>query len=450
MKRRALGHQLKNQKGLSLVFVAICIFALLSMAALSIDIFHLVVARGELQNAADAGALAGARFLYNDNGTSVNAGCNDIAMAAATANQSEKVAVEVAAGEVRRGHWSFNARTFTPNDALAPIDLWNTSSEELDANINFINAIEVKARRNATPVASWFARIFGYQGFAKSATAVAYIGFAGSLAPGEADQPIGICKQALLLNGLYQCNVGRMLNSGSKTATHNTAGWTNFTQPCETASASSMRQLICKSGNPAIVEFGNGIGTTGGVEDSVLKDMESCWRKATGASGGGTPNRTWELTLPVIDCPGNNVSNCARLVGAVTLKVIWIEDKGNDYKKVPIEMTNPPDPSWPSASELGMSVQSIKQYFVGQGPSDTFPSVQGSVGDYFYLNSEDAGRVRWASFIRRFNLKNADDNYATFDKKSLYFLPDCKPHEPKGNSQGENFGVLAKIPVLVR
>ena len=44
----------------------------LGIAALAIDLSHLYVVRNELQNAADAGALAGARFLYNEDGTLVN------------------------------------------------------------------------------------------------------------------------------------------------------------------------------------------------------------------------------------------------------------------------------------------------------------------------------------------------------------------------------------------
>ena len=31
----------------------------------------------------------------------------------------------------------------------------------------------------------------------------------------------------------------------------------------------------------------------------------------------------------------------------------------------------------------------------------------------------------------------------------MYYLPDCTPHEPTGTTGGENFGILAKIPVLV-
>jgi hypothetical protein len=70
-------------------------------------------------------------------------------------------------------------------------------------------------------------------------------------------------------------------------------------------------------------------------------------------------------------------------------------------------------------------------------------------GIVFGTDKEASGQVRWASLVKKFQLKNADNNWATFDKKSLYFLPDCDYHEPIGTSQGENFGILARIPVLV-
>ncbi len=136
-------------------------------------------------------------------------------------------------------------------------------TEELDADPNFINAVKVTARREATPVASFFARIFGFNSFELSKEAVAYLGFAGSLGPGEADQPIAICSQSLLNeNDEYTCIAGRMINSGSGT-THNSGAWTNFSQPCETASVPTVRPLVCGSGNPGILDFGRGHGHHG-------------------------------------------------------------------------------------------------------------------------------------------------------------------------------------------
>lgn len=54
----------EKQKGAVAVTVALCMVCLLGIAALAIDIGNLLVARNELQNSADAAALAGAGCLY--------------------------------------------------------------------------------------------------------------------------------------------------------------------------------------------------------------------------------------------------------------------------------------------------------------------------------------------------------------------------------------------------
>jgi len=407
--------KLRDQQGAVLVLVTVAFIVLIAFAAFAIDVGHLYVVRNELQNAADAGALAGTRVLYNDDGTVINTFSNQVGHDGATANNSEKVAVDVHwtsgnTGDVERGHWSFATQTFTPNASLLPVDLWNVTTAELDADTDFINAVRVTARREDTPAYSFFASIFGYDDFALSAAAVAYIGFSGTLGPGEVDQPIAICLQSLLLDGEYQCNTGRMLNSGSNNATHNTAGWTNFSQPCETANANEMKSLICSSGNPQSLELGFGIGATGGVIDIVLRDLRDCF-------GPTTRTEPWNMTLPVIDCPGNNVSNCAPVVGAVNINIVWIS-RNDDME------------------------------------SDDFPPTQGMggwtaptpAGDEY----TDAERqAAWDDFVTYFNLKNVDDDTATYAKKSIYFLPDCTPHEIAGRTGGQNFGLLAKYPVLV-
>ena len=62
----------REHKGATVVFVAIAMVMFLGFAALAVDLGYLYVVRGELQNAADAGALAGAQVLYVNNGTAVN------------------------------------------------------------------------------------------------------------------------------------------------------------------------------------------------------------------------------------------------------------------------------------------------------------------------------------------------------------------------------------------
>jgi hypothetical protein len=122
------------------------------------------------------------------------------------------------------------------------------------------------------------------------------------------------------------------------------------------------------------------------------------------------------MTLPVVSCPGNNVGTCEGLKGAVNVNVVWITEAGEDpgYNNAPTEMA---------------------------GVGDEYGS---------WSSSSPDGQVRWNSFVTHFNLKNVDGSPAPYQKKAIYFLPDCTPHEPAGTTGGENFGVLAKIPVLVK
>jgi Flp pilus assembly protein TadG len=402
---------LRDQRGAVAIMVALLMMVFLGFAALAIDLSHLYVARNELQNAADAGALAGASVLYNADGTAVNEGANQEAYDAATANKSENTAVDVNwtegnEGDVQRGHWSFADRTFTPNASTVPVDLWDVSSDELDANTSFINAVRVIARREATPVASFFARIFGYPNFQLSARAVAYLGFAGTLNPGDVDQPIAICKESLLMDDEYSCNIGRMINSGQNVESSETGGWTSFNQdnPCTGGTnAQEVKDLVCGDGNPYEINLGGDMATNGGDIQSAFNQLYQCWVAATGKT------TVWNLTLPVIDCPGNNVGTCEEAQGAVNLNIVWITGAGEDptYSDAPTQME-------------------------GWSSSDT------------------DGSARWSSFVHHFNLQNVDGTDAPYAKKSIYFLPDCTPHDLEGHSGGENFGILAKYPVLVK
>jgi len=402
---------IKNRRGTVAIIIATSTVAFVGLAALAIDLSHLFVVRNELQNAADAGALAGARFLYDNNGTAVNATANSVAYNAAIANRSETAPVEVRwsggnDGDIQRGHWCFATRTFTPNGSLLPVNLWDTSTEELDANPNFINAIRVRTRREDRPAASFLAGIFGIKNFVLSTDAIAYIGFAGTLAPLEVDQPIAICSQSILFDGKYSCTVGRMINSGKLVAAHETAGWTDYNQvnPCHGGTnASDVRSLVCGEGNPEPIILRSPVATNGGEIASAFKKFRDCWASKTGKT------KPWKLTLLVIDCPDNNVGPCERVAGVVTLDIVWITGEGEDpkYDEAPVQMDkwSSPDPD---------------------------------------------GKARWTSFAKNFGLKNLDNTPAPYEKKSIYFLPDCNPHIPTGRSGGKNFGVLAKIPVLVK
>lgn len=447
-----LSPRLQGERGATIVLVAVLLVVIVAFAALAVDISHLYMVRNELQNAADAGALAGAGVLYNDAGTSVNDGANLVARNMATSNNATSAAGALAVdvnwtsgntGDVQRGHWSFSRRLFTPSDSLIAVSLANVTTEDLDNmdGVNYtapdgtnpvnINAVRVVARRETTPAASFFARLFGYQDFALQAEAIGYIGFAGSLAPTVAEQPIAICKQAIVDDdGNYTCNTGRMFNSGGGT-THNTAAWTNFSQPCETASASSMSPLICGSGNEDMLNFGAGMGTVGGVQASVYNPLRDCWMDApVQKDWRGYPRERWTQTLPVIDCPGNNVGPCSELVGAVTVDFLWVKQSGADpnWTDIPMQMEGWECSDWVTAGR----------------PTNINTGL-----------TETQRQNCWREFGDTFDLTTYDDTpigdlSASDVQRTMYFLPSCEPHEPAGTTGGENFGIRSKYPVLVK
>ena len=140
---------MNNQKGIVAVLTAICIAMLLGFVALAIETAHLVYTANELQDAADAGALAGAIELYNEKGTVIQGDsgqdpyCNQVAYDTATANLSEKTPVDVhwSTGEntdsdIERGHWSWGLgdldKGFYPSDSTTVVDLWDEDGNIVD------------------------------------------------------------------------------------------------------------------------------------------------------------------------------------------------------------------------------------------------------------------------------------------------------------------------------
>ena len=65
MPRPILKSRRTGEEGQTLVLVAMCLFVLIAMAALAIDVTTLYAARGEMQRAADAAALAGAKAFVD-------------------------------------------------------------------------------------------------------------------------------------------------------------------------------------------------------------------------------------------------------------------------------------------------------------------------------------------------------------------------------------------------
>ena len=430
-----------DERGTVAVTTAVLLISLLCFGALAVDISSVFMVRNELQNAADAGALAAGRRLYIASGDAVNPGANAVGVAAAQANSAQNIQVEVTgdpganSGDVQRGHWKWADHSFAPHSSLLATTLNEVTNAELDADASFINAVRVKVRRETTPAHSFFAQVMGFADFPMAAEAIAYIGFAGTFLPGEAAEPIAICEEALLnAQGEYSCSTGRMINSG-RGNTHNTAGWTNFTQaPCATASSSSVRPYVgCDATPSPEITLQVSMGTTGGQLQNIFDDLENCWLTSADSDADGRPDIVYNMTLPVIECPANNVSNCSKLIGAINVNMLWMVRQAQaNYNWVPTEMSGPaPFPNWVCPDSI----------------------TEGLEFDDLSTNQKEAC---WGNFVDHFNLVNYEGTPITSLSplsslnKTLYFIPDCATHVPIGVTAGPNLGVLAKIPVLVQ
>ncbi len=184
----------------------------------------------------------------------------------------------------------------------------------------------------------------------------------------------------------------------------------------------------CGTTNAATVIAGNDIGATGGVQSSTLSKLIDCWMSKADTDKDGIPDRTWDIgNVPVIECPGNNVSNCARMTGVVCATVVYMTGNNPDIEDVPYTMDD-----WDAAKDCKASSSSR------------------SGADTRCKDKEKEHRERWDCFVERFKLKDLDGAPARFESKTIYWLPGCKPCDRAGGTGGENYGVLAKIPVLVK
>jgi Flp pilus assembly protein TadG len=188
-RRNRLIDPISNEHGAVAVMTAIFLLVLLAMAAAAIDIGHALVARTELQTAADAGALAGTRALgviyegmtpaeqqayvltSGDQATIV-----DAVQQTAVANSAAGVPITVDASDIAIGTWNPTTRVHTPT-------------------VNQPKAVQVLARRDSSAngaISTFLANVIGISSVSVKAVATADLTAVGQTAPGQLDVPFAI------------------------------------------------------------------------------------------------------------------------------------------------------------------------------------------------------------------------------------------------------------------
>ncbi len=129
----------RDESGMTYVFVGLSLMALMSASMLAIDVGMLMTARTQAQNAADAGALAGATALVYDNWDDRTATGPAVtsALSAATSNNVMGAQVSVNSGDVQ---FSNDPNTGSPD--RVKVTVW-------------------RAAQRGNPVSTLIARYFG-------------------------------------------------------------------------------------------------------------------------------------------------------------------------------------------------------------------------------------------------------------------------------------------------
>lgn len=185
---RQLISKFNNQRGATAVVIAIVITVLIGFVALATDIGYVSVTKNELQNIADAAALAGAGELGNvyqgltyDNQQVLYLDDNGVDAIKFTAKDV------VGEGKNRAG-----GKNIIIDDGDIFINKWPGTSVHSN-DYNQPNAVRVTARRDSSangPISTFFAKIFGIETLDVSADATAAL-----TGLGEAPTiPVGISK----------------------------------------------------------------------------------------------------------------------------------------------------------------------------------------------------------------------------------------------------------------
>src|SRR5579864_1240525 len=159
MQRKILGRRRHDERGQTILLVAISMVSLLAMAALAIDIVTLYVASSEIQRAADAAALAGAKAIADSGFTTLPSGDTNYAAAKTLAQTMATKAVK--------------AMVTTASVNLVDGQLPSLPSPPVFDFTTYPGSYQVTVSLKASNLPTFFAKIWGANAPSVTATATA-------------------------------------------------------------------------------------------------------------------------------------------------------------------------------------------------------------------------------------------------------------------------------------
>jgi hypothetical protein len=311
-----------GQEGSVAVGVVLVLVVLLGMAAVAIDHGHLTSVSRELQKAAEAGALAGSRFLVPYVGTPSTpnwiAG-RDKATQTVLLNRADNQTLTDC--QVEYGYWSLADRTL--------------QSSGIVPTASHLPAVQVSIRKtgalNSGPVRMFFASIFGETSRDLGARAVAVISFPNGVGPGTL-KPMVATKTIInkYWNSFDPLNPGQpfQFKLGDGSQAEDTM-WSTF--KVDSDSNAYTKELI-NNGNPDPISIGDSVYLQPGVRAVDYGPSEM----------GKFVNQT--VVLPIVDPVTLVEKTMAPILGFIAFRITGYSQGGQyieGYFDKEYAITNP-------------------------------------------------------------------------------------------------------------
>jgi hypothetical protein len=361
---------LKNKNGVIAVWVAIMAACLIGFLALAVDVGYMYVTRNELQNIADAAALAGCGELgrkylelgfSGQEGYDVSSDAGDIKKAAkdvAILNIAAGVGIKIEDPDIIIGQWNWEKNAEKPNP--------NPTNIEPDA-------VQVTARRETDfngPVATFFAQIFKLFGanadfFEASAVATAALSGPAHVDKGVLNVPFG------LASGLFPEDCKDIISFSPTPSS--CAGWHNWFDPHNAAAVTATAYKLIEShvdgskwltdywpkwkinNNQApnevapAVDAGDKIEMTGTQGATFLNGDRIKWK--------GTDNNEFDGYM---DKDGNTITNMSNIKDPASFPALFdfyrMRDLDGDDKKWSAQVPVYYDPNCSNPNQTGLIV----------------------------------------------------------------------------------------------
>jgi Flp pilus assembly protein TadG len=312
--------KLRSKKGSMAVTIAVWLTCFIGIAALAFDIGHMMIVRNELQNAADAAALAGANCL---NKTTSGSNCTDLAAPTinwtiAGTKATDSIALNksdgtgLINGTVQTGYWNINGGTTLMPTSLAPLGPCTVVAGVMTTPCDKPAVMVTLSRStgsNGGPVGSLVASMFTGNNMPISASAVAVLSSPGKVLPASLipmainkcmydlywDMAAGSPKLATTidLNGVPQ-TIGQPWEIRIGSSYHypncESGQWTSFA--LDVNSAAGVRDLI-NNGNPTPLGIGDQTWIEPGTKAANFDDLDAKYPTPPGA----------DVTMAVVDNP---------------------------------------------------------------------------------------------------------------------------------------------------